>query len=236
MQVSLWLLLMCISNFVVLMRQRKRKNTKIWLLYFFQLISRNSFWLANFNIIENYLLQTDTPFHIIKQCSQRREHHFLSATNFLFRWKYFLKHLPGGMNNLEFFILQWRMALRASSTSATLWTPGSWSESWRPPSAWLLPRPSNTSALPVRRWHTAAPQYVGGGICAALSAWFFHLLSAGAAVGVPLSEEEAKVCMVHDMLKDLTPLATAYARARGQTGWVFINVKYFVFESLCHWL
>uniref|UniRef100_A0A7N8Y702 Bifunctional purine biosynthesis protein ATIC n=1 Tax=Mastacembelus armatus TaxID=205130 RepID=A0A7N8Y702_9TELE len=37
----------------------------------------------------------------------------------------------------------------------------------------------------------------------------------GAAVGVPLTEEEAKVCMVHDMLKDLTPLATAYARARG---------------------
>lgn len=37
----------------------------------------------------------------------------------------------------------------------------------------------------------------------------------GAAVGVALSEEEAKVCMVHDMLKDLTPLATAYARARG---------------------
>ncbi|KAK7898342.1 hypothetical protein WMY93_019195 [Mugilogobius chulae] len=36
-----------------------------------------------------------------------------------------------------------------------------------------------------------------------------------AAVGVPLSEEEAKVCMVHDLLKDLSPLATAYARARG---------------------
>lgn len=44
----------------------------------------------------------------------------------------------------------------------------------------------------------------------------FHLSSEGAAVGVPLTEEEAKVCMVHDMLKDLTPLATAYARARGQ--------------------
>uniref|UniRef100_A0AAR2LX96 Bifunctional purine biosynthesis protein ATIC n=1 Tax=Pygocentrus nattereri TaxID=42514 RepID=A0AAR2LX96_PYGNA len=37
----------------------------------------------------------------------------------------------------------------------------------------------------------------------------------GAAVGVTLTEEEAKVCMVHDLLKDLTPLATAYARARG---------------------
>lgn len=49
--------------------------------------------------------------------------------------------------------------------------------------------------------------------------FFFFLyvcfLSEGAAVGVPLTEEEAKVCMVHDMFKDLSPLATAYARARG---------------------
>ncbi|XP_034051033.1 bifunctional purine biosynthesis protein PURH [Thalassophryne amazonica] len=51
------------------------------------------------------------------------------------------------------------------------------------------------------------------GIAAATS--FKHVSPAGAAVGVPLREEDAKVCMVHDMLKDLTPLATAYARARG---------------------
>ncbi|KAM4744624.1 bifunctional purine biosynthesis protein ATIC isoform 2-T2 [Anableps anableps] len=51
------------------------------------------------------------------------------------------------------------------------------------------------------------------GMAAATS--FKHVSPAGAAIGVPLSEEEAKVCMVHDMLKDLTPLATAYARARG---------------------
>lgn len=38
----------------------------------------------------------------------------------------------------------------------------------------------------------------------------------GAAVGVPLSEEEAQVCMVHDFLKTLTPLASAYARSRGE--------------------
>ncbi|XP_050967003.1 bifunctional purine biosynthesis protein PURH [Labeo rohita] len=44
---------------------------------------------------------------------------------------------------------------------------------------------------------------------------FKHVSPAGAAVGVPLSEDEAKVCMVNDMLQDLTPLATAYARARG---------------------
>ncbi|XP_028293147.1 bifunctional purine biosynthesis protein ATIC [Gouania willdenowi] len=49
----------------------------------------------------------------------------------------------------------------------------------------------------------------------AAAASFKHVSPAGAAVGVPLSEEEAKVCMVHDLLKDLTPLATAYARARG---------------------
>lgn len=69
-------------------------------------------------------------------------------------------------------------------------------------------------------------------LCDALNAWqlvrelktalglasatsFKHVSPAGAAVGVPLSEEEAKVCMVNDMLQDLTPLATAYARARG---------------------
>jgi len=38
----------------------------------------------------------------------------------------------------------------------------------------------------------------------------------GAAVGIPLSEEEAQVCMVHDLHKTLTPLASAYARSRGE--------------------
>ncbi|KAL2087976.1 hypothetical protein ACEWY4_016804 [Coilia grayii] len=69
-------------------------------------------------------------------------------------------------------------------------------------------------------------------LCDALNAWqlvkelkgalgmpaatsFKHVSPAGAAVGVALTEEEAKVCMVSDMLQDLTPLATAYARARG---------------------
>ncbi|XP_061925939.1 bifunctional purine biosynthesis protein ATIC-like isoform X1 [Entelurus aequoreus] len=49
----------------------------------------------------------------------------------------------------------------------------------------------------------------------AAAASFKHVSPAGAAVGVPLTEEQAKVCMVHDMLADLSPLATAYARARG---------------------
>lgn len=46
------------------------------------------------------------------------------------------------------------------------------------------------------------------------AASFKHVSPAGAAVGVPLSVDEAKVCMVGDMIDCLTPIATAYARAR----------------------
>lgn len=69
-------------------------------------------------------------------------------------------------------------------------------------------------------------------LCDALNAWqlvselkqslnlpaaasFKHVSPAGAAVAVPLTHEEAKVCMVEDLFEMLTPLATAYARARG---------------------
>ncbi|XP_072434714.1 bifunctional purine biosynthesis protein ATIC [Chiloscyllium punctatum] len=69
-------------------------------------------------------------------------------------------------------------------------------------------------------------------LCDALNAWqlvrelkqalslpaaasFKHVSPAGAAIGVPMTEEEARVCMVHDKYDTLTPLATAYARARG---------------------
>ena len=38
----------------------------------------------------------------------------------------------------------------------------------------------------------------------------------GAAVGVPLTGEESKVSMVDDLQEVLTPLAVAYARARGK--------------------
>ena len=38
----------------------------------------------------------------------------------------------------------------------------------------------------------------------------------GAAVGVELDDVEAKVCQVDDIKDILTPLATAYARARGK--------------------
>lgn len=39
---------------------------------------------------------------------------------------------------------------------------------------------------------------------------------AGAAVGNPLTRDEAKLCMVDDLFDSLTPIATAYARARGE--------------------
>ncbi|XP_066515988.1 bifunctional purine biosynthesis protein PURH [Hoplias malabaricus] len=84
-------------------------------------------------------------------------------------------------------------------------------------------------ALPLKVLN-GSPGFIN--LCDALNAWqlvrelrsalgipaatsFKHVSPAGAAVGVELSEDEAKVCMVHDLLKDLTPLATAYARARG---------------------
>ncbi|KZC09416.1 Bifunctional purine biosynthesis protein PURH, partial [Dufourea novaeangliae] len=44
---------------------------------------------------------------------------------------------------------------------------------------------------------------------------FKHVSPAGAAVGVPLDTVQAKLCQVDDLLGQLTPLATAYARARG---------------------
>ncbi|XP_040296703.1 bifunctional purine biosynthesis protein ATIC [Bufo bufo] len=62
-------------------------------------------------------------------------------------------------------------------------------------------------------WQLVRELKAAVGLPAATS--FKHVSPAGAAVGVPLTEEEAKVCMVHDLYATLTPLATAYARARG---------------------
>lgn len=76
----------------------------------------------------------------------------------------------------------------------------------------------------------AAPGFIN--LCDALNAWqlvcelknairlpaaasFKHVSPAGAAVAVPLSMDEAKLCMVDDLYDVLTPLAIAYARARG---------------------
>jgi phosphoribosylaminoimidazolecarboxamide formyltransferase / IMP cyclohydrolase len=75
-----------------------------------------------------------------------------------------------------------------------------------------------------------SPGYIN--LCDALNAWqlvreldaalnmpaatsFKHVSPAGAAVGVPLTPEQAKLCQVDDMINSLTPLAIAYARARG---------------------
>lgn len=44
---------------------------------------------------------------------------------------------------------------------------------------------------------------------------FKHVSPAGAAVAVPLTKEDARLCMVDDMVNELTPIAVAYARARG---------------------
>ncbi|VVC26909.1 Hypothetical protein CINCED_3A014748 [Cinara cedri] len=44
---------------------------------------------------------------------------------------------------------------------------------------------------------------------------FKHVSPAGAALGVPLNEIEASLCMVSDLLEIMTPLGSAYARARG---------------------
>ncbi len=51
------------------------------------------------------------------------------------------------------------------------------------------------------------------GLAAAAS--FKHVSPAGAAVGLPLSEVEKKIYWVEDMDMEFTPLANAYARARG---------------------
>ena len=75
---------------------------------------------------------------------------------------------------------------------------------------------------------SGAPGYIN--LCDALNAWqlvkelkatlglpaaasFKHVSPAGAAVGLPMSEELKRACFVEDM--ELSPLAAAYARARG---------------------
>ena len=44
---------------------------------------------------------------------------------------------------------------------------------------------------------------------------FKHVSPAGAAVGLPLSEVEKKIYWVDESIGELSPLACAYARARG---------------------
>lgn len=63
----------------------------------------------------------------------------------------------------------------------------------------------------LNAWQLVQELSAATGLPAAAS--FKHVSPAGAAVGVPLSEEEKQVCMVAD-IENLTPLAVAYARAR----------------------
>ncbi|KYO33492.1 bifunctional purine biosynthesis protein ATIC [Alligator mississippiensis] len=65
----------------------------------------------------------------------------------------------------------------------------------------------------LNAWQLVKELKLALGIPAAAS--FKHVSPAGAAVGIPLTLEEAQVCMVHDFHQTLTPLASAYARARG---------------------
>ena len=61
-------------------------------------------------------------------------------------------------------------------------------------------------------WQLVREPKKATGMCAATS--FKHVSPAGAAIGKPLSEVEKKIYFVDD-LGELTPLASAYARARG---------------------
>ncbi|CAH2071557.1 unnamed protein product, partial [Iphiclides podalirius] len=65
----------------------------------------------------------------------------------------------------------------------------------------------------LNAWQLVAELKAALGLPAAAS--FKHVSPAGAAVGLPLNDEEASVCMVGDMATKLSPLACAYARARG---------------------
>ncbi len=62
-------------------------------------------------------------------------------------------------------------------------------------------------------WQLVKELKAATGLAAATS--FKHVSPAGAAVGLPLSEVEKKIYWVDDMDVEFTPLANAYARARG---------------------
>lgn len=62
-------------------------------------------------------------------------------------------------------------------------------------------------------WQLVRELKAATGLAAATS--FKHVSPAGAAVGLPLSEVERKIYWVDDLDMEFTPLANAYARARG---------------------
>lgn len=62
-------------------------------------------------------------------------------------------------------------------------------------------------------WQLVRELKAATGLAAATS--FKHVSPAGAAVGLPLSDVEKKIYWVDDMEMEFTPIANAYARARG---------------------
>ena len=62
-------------------------------------------------------------------------------------------------------------------------------------------------------WQLVSELKAATGLPAATS--FKHVSPAGAAVGLPMSETLRKIYFVDDLTEPLTPIATAYARARG---------------------
>ncbi len=62
-------------------------------------------------------------------------------------------------------------------------------------------------------WQLVSELKAATGIAAAAS--FKHVSPAGAAIGLPMSDTLKKIYFVDDIKEPLTPIATAYARARG---------------------
>ena len=63
------------------------------------------------------------------------------------------------------------------------------------------------------------------------AASFKHVSPAGAAIGLELSDAEKKVYGVDDLKEPLTPLAAAYARARGMHQFIFAYDLHILIES-----
>ena len=77
----------------------------------------------------------------------------------------------------------------------------------------LCGRPGYINLLDaLNGWQLVKELKAATGVCAATS--FKHVSPAGAAIGRPLSDDHKKIYWVDD-LGELTPLASAYARARG---------------------
>ena len=63
------------------------------------------------------------------------------------------------------------------------------------------------------------------------AASFKHVSPAGAAIGLELSDAEKKVYGVDDLKEPLTPLAAAYARARGMHQFILAYDLHILIES-----